>query len=146
MLYCNAIELQFIQEEDWSQECYQKLPCLRLLMQWHPIPPHVGPIGPVTDQSARRRSEILTQLQRSAQLSGKHFRRRRKCPLGLIKCVKTEDSWPHSAVFCCPVKHPHPPTPLCVQWEPRESTKLQEKKGERKINISSQEKKKKKIT
>lgn len=71
-----ATDLQFLQEKGWSQDveggAALKATRLRLLLQRHPILSHVRPFSYFRDQSTkrRRRSEILTQRQRSDWISG----------------------------------------------------------------------------
>lgn len=89
--------------------------CLRLLMQRHLILSHFRPISHFTGQSAKRRSETLTQQHRTGRLCDTLCERQRlavcldqrlgkNCPFTVIKCVKLKmTGWrsPTARPFFC---------------------------------------------
>lgn len=89
--------------------------CLRLLMQRHLILSHFRAISHFTGQSAKRRSETLTQQHRTGRLCDTLCERHRlavcldqrlgkNCPFTVIKCVKLKmTGWrsPTARPFFC---------------------------------------------
>lgn len=91
--------------------------CLMLLTQRHLILSHFRPISHFTGQSAKRRSETLTQQHRTGRLCDTLCERQRlavcldqrlgkNCPFTVIKCVKLKmTGWrsPTARRFFCSV-------------------------------------------